>query len=165
MNPNWDGKGSSRASFIFDSKHSVNSGSTVIRNTYYHWCRIFRRSLCFLAWKIFYLIPGSLCFGFEHMVTRLCWLLTVSCNGNLACYVLLQSYFLYFWLWAWCIQSYQAMEALFFFPHKCLKTHQSAVFIIHFSLLCCHHWTSLFQSLWEKMTRNIAFYFLVPSLD
>lgn len=29
----------------------------MIRNTYCHCCRIFWRSLCFLVWKIFYLIP------------------------------------------------------------------------------------------------------------
>lgn len=38
-------------------------------------------------------------------------------------------------------------QAAFLFPHRYLKTCQSGVFIIHFSLLCCHHWTSLFQSL------------------
>lgn len=56
-------------------------------------------------------------------------------------------------------------HATFSFPHRYVKACHIAVFIIHFPLLCCHLGTSLFQNLWEKMTRNRAFYFLVPSLD
>lgn len=88
----------------------------------------------------------------------------ITFNPNLNHCVLLQYYFLFLTLGL--VHSVlPCNELVFSFPHKYLKTCQSAVFIIHFSLLCCHHWTSLFQNLLGKMTRNIAFYFLVPSLD
>lgn len=88
----------------------------------------------------------------------------VTFISNLRHYMLLQCYFLF--LTTGLVHSVlPCSELLSLFPHRYLKTCQSAVFIIHFSLLFCHHGTSLFQNLLGKMTRNIAFYFLVRSLD
>lgn len=62
----------------------------------------------------------------------------VTFNPNLSRCVLLQYYFLFLTLGL--VHSVlPCNELVFSFPDRYLKTCQSAVFIIHFSLLCCHY--------------------------